>query len=347
MKIAADRLPDALTKTLASLYVLIGDEPLGLLEAADAIRAAARAAGHTERSVHTFMGRANWQPIFASGENFSLFGEKRLAEIRVPSGKPGIDGAKAFEAYAARLPGDTVTLIELPGLEAKSTQSKWFGALERAGVVVESRPVERAQLPDWLARRLARLGLNAERAALEFIADSVEGNLLAARQEIDKLALILGSASGRHETITLAEVEAAVVDVSRLEAEALPDAWLAGDLARYAQILADLKSAGEAIPAFQWQMTATANVVFRLKSALAQGESASNFARGLWGRDKSRLPLIERAVARLSSATIAAAVTTLAALDRQAKGLDRHTDPWDTLLQLGLAWAAPEKHHGR
>ena len=338
MKIPADRLADTLGRGLAPLYVLIGDEPLGLSEASDAIRAAARAAGHTERSVHTFLGRANWQVVFASGENFSLFAEKRLVEIRVPSGKPGIDGAKALDAYAARLPGDTLTLIELPGIEYKATQAKWFSALERAGVVVEARPVERSALPDWIARRLARQGLKAGRDALEFLAERVEGNLLAARQEVDKLALLLPPG-----TVTLADVEAAVVDVSRLDADDLPDAWLAGDVARYARILTDLRDSGEAVPAFQWQLTATANALFRLKSALVQGDGAANFARGLWGRDKARAPLYERAAARLPLETIEAALMALAGIDRQAKGLDRVVDPWDTLMQLGLLWGQAGK----
>lgn len=334
MKLAADRLPDALERSLAPLYVLTGDEPLGLIEAGDAIRTAARAQGHTERHVHTFQGRTSWEPIFASGDNFSLFAEKRLIEIRVPTGKPGIDGAKALETYAQRLPADTLTLIELPGVEFKATQSKWFRALEAAGTVVEARPVERAQLPDWIARRLARHGLKAERDALVFLAERIEGNLLAARQEVDKLALLHPSGA----MLTLAEIEDAVVDVSRLEADALPDAWLAGDAARYAKILTDLRDAGEAVPAFQWQLAATANALLRLKSAQVKGERTADFGRSLWGRDRARLPLYERAAARLSLTKIEAAVITLAGIDRQAKGLDRIADPWDTLLQLGLEW---------
>ncbi|MDP1532859.1 MAG: DNA polymerase III subunit delta, partial [Rubrivivax sp.] len=182
-------------------YVVVGDEPLAAQEAADAIRAAARAAGHSERTVNTVQGRYNWQGIFASGDNFSLFAERRLTEIRIPSGKPGVDGAKALEAYASRLPEDTLTLISLPGLEWKTQQSRWFAALAKSGVVVEAKPIDRAALPGWIERRLARQGLRAERAALEFLADQVEGNLLAAQQEIDKLALLLPPGN-----VTLADV---------------------------------------------------------------------------------------------------------------------------------------------
>jgi len=126
-----------------------------------------------------------------------LFGERRLTEIRIPSGKPGVDGAKALETYAGRLPVDTLTLVSLPGLDWKTMQSRWFAALAKSGVVVEARPVDRAALPNWIDRRLIRQGLRAERAALDFLADQVEGNLLAAQQEIDKLALLLPPGTGR------------------------------------------------------------------------------------------------------------------------------------------------------
>lgn len=336
MNIAADRLPDQLARGLAALYVVVGDEPLAAQEVADAIRAAARAAGHSERNVYTVQGRYNWQSIFAGGDNLSLFAERRLTEIRVPSGKPGVDGAKALEAYAARLPADTLTLISLPGLDWKAMKSRWFTTLAAAGVVVEARPIERAQLPAWIDRRLARQGLRADRAALEFLADQVEGNLLAAQQEIDKLALLLPPGP-----VTLAEVEHAVVDVSRLEADALQDALYAGDGARFAQIVTDLRDAGEAVPAILWQVTSAVGLLLRLKSAVTQGESLSGLMRTLWGRDKQRAPQIERAVKRLGLAQVETALADLALIDRQAKGLERVGDPWDTLLRVGMNLAQP------
>lgn len=336
MNIAADRLPDQLARGLAALYVVVGDEPLAAQEAADAIRVAARAAGHSERNVYTVQGRYNWQSIFAGGDNLSLFAERRLTEIRVPSGKPGIDGAKALEAYAARLPADTLTLISLPGLDWKAMKSRWFTTLAAAGVVVEARPIERAQLPAWIDRRLTRQGLRADRAALEFLADQVEGNLLAAQQEIDKLALLLPPGA-----VTLPDVEHAVADVSRLEADALADALYAGDGARFAQIVTDLRDAGEAVPAILWQVTSAVGLLLRLKSAVTQGESLSGLMRTLWGRDKQRAPQIERAVKRLGLAQIETALADLALIDRQAKGLERVGDPWDTLLRVGMNLTQP------
>ncbi len=337
MNIPAERLPEQLARGLAALYVVVGDEPLAAQEAADAIRAAARAAGHSERSVFTAQGRTNWQGIFASGDNFSLFGERRLAEIRIPSGKPGVDGAKALETYVGRLPADTLTLISLPGLDWKTMQSRWFAALAKQAVVVEARPVERAALPGWIDRRLARQGLHADRAALDFLADQVEGNLLAAQQEIDKLALLLPPG-----TVTLADVEHAVVDVSRLEADALQDALYAGDSARFAQIVVDLRDTGEAVPAILWQVASAVQLLLRLKLALARGDSLPGLMRALWGRDKQRAPQIERALKRLGLAQIETALADLALTDRQAKGLERVGDPWDTLLRMGMTLAAPD-----
>ncbi len=337
MNIPADRLPDQLARGLAPLYVVVGDEPLAAQEASDAIRAAARAAGHSERSVHTVQGRYNWQGIFASGDNLSLFAERRLTEIRIPSGKPGVDGAKALETYAAKLPLDTLTLISLPGLEWKAMQSRWFAALAQAGVVVEARPIDRAALPGWIDRRLAKQGLHAERDALAFLADLVEGNLLAAQQEIDKLALLLPQGP-----VTRADVEHAVVDVSRLEADALQDALLAGDGARFAQIVTDLKDAGEAVPTILWQVSSAVQLLLRLKLALARGDSLPGLMRTLWGRDKQRAPQLERALKRLNLPQIETALADLALIDRQAKGIERMGDPWDTLLRVGMTLAQPD-----
>ena len=341
MNIPAERLPDQLERGLAALYVVVGDEPLAAQEASDAIRAAARKAGYSERNVYTVLGRYNWQGIFASGDNLSLFGERRLTEIRIPSGKPGIDGAKALEAYSAKLPADTLTLINLPGLDYKTMQTRWFSALAKTGVVVEARPIDRAQLPAWIDRRLSRQGLKAERAALDFLADQVEGNLLAAQQEIDKLALLLPPG-----TVTRADVEHAVVDVSRLEADALQDALYTGDGARFAQIVTDLKDAGEAVPAILWQVSSAVRLLLRLKYAVAQGESLPGVMRTLWGRDKQRAPQIERAVKRLDLARVEMALTDLALIDRQAKGLERVGDPWDTLLRIGIS-LADRKSNGK
>ena len=335
MNITPERLPDHIAKGLSALYVIYGDEPLTAIEATDSLRAAARAAGYTERNVYTVQGRYNWNAIFAGGDNLSLFAERRLVEIHIPSGKPGIDGAKALDTYANALPADTLTLITLPGLDWKATQSRWFSGLASVGTVIEARAIERPALPGWMERRMARQGLLPDRAALEFLADRVEGNLMAAQQEIDKLALLLPLGK-----VTLADIENAVVDVSRLEAEQLQDALLQGDTARYARIVADLQHSGEHPVAFMWRLADVVRTLLKLKFGLTHGEALGSLMKQLRIRDQRR-PWVEQALARLSQARIEAAQALLALLDRQAKGLERSGDPWDTILQMGLVMAGP------
>ena len=329
---------DHFAKGLSRLYVVYGDEPLTAIEAADSLRVAARAAGYTERSVYAVQGRYNWDAIFAGGDNLSLFAERRLLEIHIPSGKPGVEGAKALDTYVNALPADTLTLITLPGLDWKATQSRWFSALAAAGTVVEAKPIERAVLPGWMERRLAKQGLVAERAALEFLADRVEGNLLAAQQEIDKLALLLPPGK-----ISLADIENAVTDVSRLEAEQLQDALLQGDTARYARIVADLQQSGEHPVAFMWRLADVVRLLLKLKIGVKQGEPLGMLMKQARVRDQRR-PWVEKAMARLGNARLEAAQAMLALLDRQAKGLDRSGDPWDTMLQMGLVMAGPTRN---
>lgn len=315
--------------------MVYGDEPLTAIEAADSLRAAARAAGYTERSVYTVQGRYTWNAIFTGGDNLSLFAERRLLEIQIPSGKPGVEGAKALDTYASALPADTLTLITLPGLDWKATQSRWFSALAAAGTVVEAKPIERAALPGWMARRLVKHGLVAERAALEFLADRVEGNLMAAQQEIDKLALLLPPGK-----ISLTNIENAVTDVSRLDAELLQDALLQGDTARYARIVADLQQSGEHPVAFMWRLADVVRMLLKLKVGVKQGEPLGMLMKQARVRDQRR-PWVEKALARLSNARLEAAQAMLALIDRQAKGLERSGDPWDTMLQMGLVMAGP------
>lgn len=337
MNIPPERLAEQLAKRLLPLYVVTGDEPLTALEAQDAVRAAARAAGHTERRVLSVEARFNWATLAESGGNLSLFGDRRLIEIRIPSGKPGVEGARALTAWAAALPPDSVTLVVLGPLDWRSKDSAWFKALANAGGVIEARVIERAALPGWIERRLARAGLAADRAVLEWLADRFEGNLLAAQQEIDKLALTLPP--GR---VTLADVEAAVVDVSRLEADALEDALLARDAARYARTLADLKDSGEHPVAFLWRLADFVRALLRLQSAVQRGEplGAAMKAARVWD---SRRPLIEKALARLDVTRLERAQAQLALADRQAKGIEPGGEVWDTMLRFGLTLTGPAR----
>lgn len=328
MEIRPEEIGAHLAKGFAQLYVIWGEEPLAMLEAEDAIRAAALQSGF-ERVVFTVQGRFDWSVIFGSADNLSLFAEQRLVEIRIPSGKPGAEGGNAMSRYASALPADTVTIISLPGLEWKQTQSKWFGALAEKAHVIQCRDVPREFLPKWIGLRLARNQHQADREALEFLASRLEGNLLAARQEIDKLALLLPP--GR---LTLADVEQAVTDVARFDVTDMQDALLAGDAARCARILDSLRQEGEAVPKIIWQVAATLRLLSKLKSAVRQGQSIAAALRANRVWDK-RQPLAQAAVRRVSDEVLDSALQEAARIDRQAKGLEGG-DPWDSMLRLSL-----------
>lgn len=329
MELSADRLADHLGRGLAPLYVLWGEEPLTLLESEDAIRAAAMKAGYTERKVHTVQGKFDWNKVFAGSDNFSLFASKTLLEIRIPSGKPGVDGGKALEKLASALPADTVTLISLAGLEWKSTKTKWFGALAGAGAVIQSRAVERAQLPAWIGRRLAVHGLKAEREALNYLAGRVEGNLLAARQEIEKLALLLPPGS-----LSLTDIQQAVTDVSRFEPEQLQDTLFAGDWPRYGRILDSLRQEGEAPPVVLWQVTSAIRLLLRLKWGMERREPLPQLmaAARVW---EKRRPLVEAGLKRHGSKALESALRGCALIDRQIKGAEQG-DPWVSMTGISL-----------
>lgn len=328
MEIRPEDISNHLARGFAPLYVIWGDEPLAMLETEDAIRTTAMRASF-ERNVFTVQGRFDWSVIFGSADNLSLFAQQKLVEIRIPSGKPGIEGSNALGRYAGALPADTVTVISLPGLEWKQTQSKWFGALSENGQVIQCRDVPREQMPNWINRRLAGNKQQADREALEFLSNRLEGNLLAARQEIDKLALLLPPGK-----LSLADIEHAVTDVSRFEVTDIQDALLAGDSARCARILDSLRQEGEAVPKVMWQIAATLRLLAKLKSTMRQGQSiqAAFKANRIWDR---RQPLVQAALRRVSDAIMESALLDAARIDRQAKGLEGG-DPWIDMLRLSL-----------
>ena len=238
MQLALPQLGAHLQKGLRSLYVLHGDEPLMQQEAADAIRANARAQGHTERSVHTVSGaHFDWSEVLAAAGSLSLFADKQIVELRIPSGKPGKEGSTAIQQLVASAQGNdsTLTLVLLPRLDAATRKGAWFGALENGGVSIQIDPVERNALPQWIAQRLQLQGQNVAageqgQRTLQFFADRVEGNLLAAHQEIQKLGLLYPAGE-----LSQAQVELAVVNVARYDVFKLSESVLSGQVARVQQ----------------------------------------------------------------------------------------------------------------
>ncbi|MEW6314527.1 MAG: DNA polymerase III subunit delta [Pseudomonadota bacterium] len=329
MKIDSEQLAPHLARDLKPLYTVFGDEPLLALEAQDRIRQKARAKGHDEREVLVIESGFDWGRLMASGASLSLFSSKRLLELRIPNGKPGVEGAKALEAFCAVLPADTVTLIALPETDWKAQKAGWFETLEQSGVLVEAKPVERARLPQWIAGRLAQQGQEASRETLEFISDRVEGNLLAAFQEVQKLALLFPQ--GRLE---FGAVKDAVLDVARYDVYKLGEILLAGDALHLVRVLEGLEGEGVAPPLVLWAMSEEIRALARIKGEVEAGQPQARAMRAarVWG---ARQAQVQSALPRFSRRQLENALRHAARLDRMIKGLGKG-DVWDELLQLGL-----------
>jgi len=329
MQLKLDDLDAHLAKGVKPLYVVHGDEPLLALEAGDAIRAAARKAGAAEREVLVVEPGFKWDAFLGANANASLFGDRKFVDLRIPTGKPGVEGGKALEAYAAQPNPDNVTLITLPRLDRATQSSAWFSALADAGVTIAVYPVEREALPGWIAARLARQKQKASRETLTFLAESCEGNLLAARQEIEKLALLLPEGELVHQ-----DVENAVADVARYDVFELSEAWLAGDAARALRVLHALEREGEAVTLAVWQFSEDVHALATVVTQVRAGTPASAAVRSarVWGKRQSAL---ERAVTRVPPAVIQDLLNACARLDALAKGIGRG-NPWDELASAAL-----------
>lgn len=333
MQLRPEALEGHLAKGLAPLYVITSDEHLLALEAADRIRKTARAQGYTERDVLTVERNFKWGELLAANQAMSLFGDKKLIELRIPSGKPGKDGSAALQGYAKDLSPDNLTLITLPKLDWQTAKTSWVAALQQAAVYIEIPNVERAQLPGWIGMRLSSQGQSAERQSLDFIADRVEGNLLAAHQEIQKLGLLYEPGK-----LSFAQVHDAVLNVARYDVFKLSEAMLAGDPARLARMLDGLKGEGEALPLVLWAVSEEIRTLLKLKSGMAQGRPLGALLKEyrIWG---PRERMVEPALRRVSIATLEAALKEAAQVDRMVKGLRAKAfagDAWDAMLQLAL-----------
>lgn len=318
-----------LARNLARLYVIHGDEPLAAMEAGDSIRAAARRAGCDERDVFIVEQHFRWDAFVAANATLGLFASRKLIDIRIPSGKPGVEGAQVLERHARALDPDGVTLITLPRVDRATQSSGWFSALAEAGVAIAVAPIERAALPAWITGRLARNDQRVARETLAFLAERCEGNLLAAKQEIDKLGLLLPRGLLGHD-----DVERAVADVARYDIHELSEAWLSGDAARTLRIVDALRAEGEPVTLAVWQLGEDVHALAAVRDAMAGGQSLQTAVRGarVWGK---RQPALERAARRTSPARIERLTHGLAELDALAKGLGAR-DPWNMLVSLAL-----------
>ena len=333
MQLRFDAIDAHLAKGLAQLYVITSDEHLLVQETADKIRAAAKAQNVLERELLTVDRYFKWNELVAANQSQSLFGDRKLIDLRIPTGKPGRDGGAALQAYVNDLSPDNVTLITLPKLDWATQKAAWVSALQNGAVYIDIPMVERAALPNWISMRLSAQGQSADRQSLEFIADRVEGNLLAAHQEIQKLGLL--HPEGK---ISFEAIHDAVLNVARYDVFKLNEAMLSGDVTRLVRMLEGLKGEGEALPLVLWAVSEELRTLLKIKSGMVQGRPLGVLLKEyrIWG---PREKLMQPALNRVSLSTLQAALQDAAQVDKMVKGLRSKTfagDAWDALLQLGL-----------
>ena len=333
MRITTEQLQPHL-RELKPLYTVFGAETLLALEAADRLRAAARAQGYVEREVLTVESGFKWSELSMAGNAQSLFSSRKLLELRIPNGKPGVEGSAAIQDFCKRLPEDTVTLVQLPDIDWRAQKASWFEALDAAGIAVEARAVTLKALPQWLAGRLKAQKQDADDETLAFIAERVEGNLMAAYQEVQKLALLLPP--GR---LAFDAVREAVLDVARYDVFHLGAAMLEGDVARLSRMMEGLAAEGAPPPLALWALTEEIRALGKVVAGAANGRPIAAVMRDarIYGPRQS---LLQACHARYTPEDIAQALGHAAAIDRIVKGLDKG-DLWDELLHLALRFARP------
>lgn len=329
MQLRGEQLSAHLQRDLKPVYAVYGDEPLLVIEAADAIRAVARKQGFAERDVLTAIAGFNWNELHHATGNMSLFGGRKLIDLRIPTGKPGRDGSTALQDYCARPSPDALLLVTLPGLDWTEEKAVWLKALTDAGATIKLVPPGLSELPAWIAARLQRQQQSADNDGLRFIAERVEGNLLAAHQEILKLGLLYP-----HGKLLLDQVRDAVLNVARYDLDGLRESLLAGDLSRFSRMLDGLRQEGEAPPLVLWAMTEEVRALAQVKSGLAERKPIDLLLKEarVWGPRQS---LFRKALQRVGADQASRALRIAARIDRQIKGVGAG-DVWDEFLRLGM-----------
>jgi DNA polymerase-3 subunit delta len=332
LKIKANQLTSHLQKNLARCYLVSGDEHLLVDETLDAVRAAARDNGFTSRDLHVATAGFDWAKLTDSGSNLSLFAEKRIVELRLPTGKPGRAGSQAIVDFVDKTDADLLFIVVTPKLDRRSLSVKWVKALESAGIMVQVWPISVRELPGWIARRMRDTGLQPDRDAIAMIADRVEGNLLAAGQEIEKLRLILGEGK-----VTADDVGRAVANSSRYDVFKLVDAALGGDARRALRILSGLRAEGVEPVVIVWALTRELRTLALLTDTIAQGGDLASGMResNVWN---TRQPLVRNCVGRHKHGDFHRLLKEASRADLAAKG-QLQADPWQlsTDIVMGLS----------
>ena len=329
MRLNVDQLAGHLQKQLASLYVVSGDEPLLAMEATDQIRQAARQAGFTERDVYYVEKGFDWNEVLLSSSSMSLFAEKKLIEIRMPSGKAGSIGGKLLAELAQQPPPDTLILLITGKLDAATRKNKWYRAFESQGVCLQLWPVPAHQLPSWIEQRLSAEGITASREAVQLLADRVEGNLLAADQEIKKLKMQINKTS-----IDVEDVLEAVADSARHNVFEFIDAALTKQTHKLSRMLGHIRAEGVQPPVVLWAMAREFRLLFGVADALERKRSPEQVmdAQRVWSNRRS---MVASAARCKQPGYWGACLSRCAKIDRMIKGI-ADGNPWDELLQLGF-----------
>ena len=327
MKLQARQLTSHLIRKLASVYLVAGDEPLLVFEALEEIRARARAQGFEQRDLFVVERGFKWRELEADAENLSLFSSRRIIELRLPTPRPGDVGARTLRSLVERQNPDRLLLVATTKLDAAAGRSVWVKCIETEGVVVQVWPIERPALPDWIRRRAAAADLDLTRPAAELLSNRVEGNLLAADQEIQKLALLLGQGSADEDAVL-----DAVASNTRFDVFTLTDAIMSGNPGRAMKVLDGLRAEGAAPALVSWAISRDLCLLARLKAAALSGEGEANSLsrHRVWQR---RQPLVKSALRRFEPDQLTRLVVRASEVDSVIKGILRGS-PWDELVRL-------------
>ena len=332
MKTRANQLSSHLTKSLAPCYLVTGDEHLLVAEALDAIRHAARERGFGNRELHVATTGFDWGQLTASTGTMSLFAEQRIIELRLPTGKPGRSGGQAIVDLVGQAGPELLFIVTGPKLDGNTAKAKWARTIEKKGVSLPIWPVSLRELPGWIANRMRQVGLQPERDAVAMIADRVEGNLLAASQEIEKLRLLLGEGK-----VTVADVTGAVARSSRYDVYKLADAAMSGDAARAIRILGGLREEGVEPVIVMWSLTRELRTLAMLDDAVRQGTDLAGAMQSLrvWS---NRQGLVRGCVGRHQHGAFHRLLNASGRADAAAKG-QRHGDPWEMAADIVVGMA--------
>ena len=333
MRIKPDQLNTSLQKNLMPIYFISGDEPLQLGELADAVRKTAKKAGFENREILSVETGFQWNQLAFASNSLSIFADKKIIDLRLPSGSPGVDGAKSLSNYCEHLQEDTILLITAGKITGNSLKSKWLEALDKKGVIIQVWPLEGQDLLRWLEQRMHRSGLSASAEGLRTLSSRIEGNLLAAAQEIEKLYVLYGTGNLSNQQIS--EV---VADSSRYDVFKLMDCVLSANVNRILKVLSGLRSEGIAAPIILWALTKDARLIIKIKLALSEGQNKELIFKNnqIWDKRKH---LVNNALARLSENELNNLLVMSAKADRQIKGQEQG-DIWESLLAICLTFAS-------